>query len=216
MVTIFQYHEVFKSIQGESTDAGRPCTFVRLYGCPLNCTYCDQPQSKKDRHKISMDNLISKVIALGVPYVCITGGEPLLQSEPLYPFIYELLYKGFEVSIETSGCFPIEETPYRRSFKYIMDIKCPSSGVSHKNYFDNMFRLKCNDEIKFVIKDRKDYEFALRILKSYQIVSKVLFSPMFDKNDEQHIGADLVNWILEDKLYNTYVQLQLHKYLGVK
>jgi 7-carboxy-7-deazaguanine synthase len=213
---VLKYHEVFASINGESTDAGRPCTFVRLYGCDVGCSYCDQPQRKEDRKKTSTQCLINKVVALGVPYVCITGGEPLMQSESLYPFIYELLYKDFEVAIETSGCYLIEDTPYKRSFKYIMDIKLPSSGVAHKNKFENMFRLRCNDEIKFVVKNREDYEYALKVLKSYQIVSKVLFSPMFDDNLKPLIGEELVNWLLEDKLYQSRLAIQLHKVVGVR
>lgn len=209
------YQEVFSSIQGESTDSGLPCVFVRLYGCNIGCLFCDQPQAPKDRKVISQQNMLYKISKFGIPYVCITGGEPMLQWESVYPLVLELCSCGYKVSIETSGCIPIEPDPYIRSFKYVMDIKCPSSGVNYKNIYDNLMNLQSQDEVKFVISDRNDYNFAKRILKNYPTQAKILFSPCFDKNNKPLIGSELSEWLIEDKLFNARVQIQLHKILGV-
>ena len=209
------YQEVFCSIQGESSDSGLPCIFVRLYGCPVGCSYCDQPQTPEQRKRISVENIVNKVRAFkGVKYVCITGGEPLIYQEVL-PLTWELMHLGYKVSIETSGCVPIEDLNYRRSFKYVMDIKCPSSGVSEKNIFENLLHLQPNDEVKFVIANREDYDYMKKVLNKYPTQASILVSPMFDENQKAVIGSDLVNWILEDKL-NVRVQIQLHKIIQVK
>lgn len=209
------YDEVFCSIQGESSDSGLPTIFIRLFGCPVGCVYCDQPQLPCQRKRISIDNLIRLVNKYkGVKNVCITGGEPLIQSEVI-PLTWELLHSDYRVSIETSGCVPIEYSGYRRSFKYVMDIKCPSSGVSEKNVYDNLLRLQTNDEVKFVIADREDYDFMKKVLRKYPTPASILVSPMFDQNQKAVIGSQLVDWILEDKL-NVRVQLQIHKLLDVK
>lgn len=208
------YDEIFASIQGESSDSGLPCIFIRLYGCPVGCSYCDQPQTPEQKKKISVGNIINKMSKFrGIKNVCITGGEPLIHSEVI-PLTQELLYLGYKVSIETSGCVPIVEVGYRRSFKYVMDIKCPSSGVSEKNIFENLLKLQANDEVKFVVADREDYEYMKKVLKRYPTSASILVSPMFDENQKAVIGSELVDWILEDKL-NVRVQIQLHKILGV-
>lgn len=206
--------EVFLSIQGESSDAGKPCVFVRLYGCNLKCSFCDQPQDNKPKKKISVEKLISKIRDFHVPNVCITGGEPLLQSE-IYSVIYELVNLNYTVSIETNGSVYIDDDPYNRKFKYVMDIKCPSSGMSHKNKYDNLSRLQYKDEVKFVIADRIDYDFAKTVLLKYPTKASILFSPVFDENMKPIISKELVNWILEDRLLNVRIQTQLHKILGV-
>lgn len=209
------YDEIFCSIQGESSDSGLPCVFVRLYGCPVGCSYCDQPQTIDQKKRISVGSIVDKIIKYkGVKNVCITGGEPLIYKEVL-PLAWELLSMDYKVSIETSGCVPIQDLGYRRSFKYVMDIKCPSSGVSEKNVFDNLILLQFNDEVKFVIANREDYEYMKMVLKKYPTSASILVSPMFDKNQKAVIGNELVNWILEDKL-NVRVQIQLHKVIGVK
>lgn len=209
------FQEIFCSIQGESSDSGLPCIFIRLFGCPVGCSYCDQPQSIKDKKRISVQNIINQVVKFkGVKNVCITGGEPLIHEEVI-PLTWELMHNGYKVSIETSGCVPIEDLGYRRSFKYVMDIKCPSSGVSHKNVFDNLLRLQFNDEVKFVIANREDYEYMKNVLSKYPTQASILVSPMFDKDQKAVIGKELVNWIIEDKL-NVRVQVQLHKILCVK
>lgn len=207
--------DIFVSIQGESTDAGLPCVFVRLFGCNVKCTYCDQPQKACDRKRVSVGNLIDMVRRYRVPYVCITGGEPLLQQD-VYPVIYELLSEGYKVSIETNGCVPIEPCNYNRSYKYVMDVKCPSSGVSHKNILSNLANLQPHDEVKFVIADEKDYKFAKRILRSYPTSAKILFSPMFDENGKPVISQQLVDWLIKDKFYYARISVQIHKFLEVK
>ena len=209
------YQEIFKSIQGESKDSGLPCTFVRLYGCPIGCSFCDQPQTPNDRKKISIENVVNQVRKLGAEHVCITGGEPLIQDDTL-PLVYELVGMGYKVSIETSGCIPIEECSYIRSYRYVMDIKCPSSGVSKKNIYDNLLVLQRNDEVKYVIANREDYEFMRHIIRSYPTSANSLVSPMFTKDNVMcDTCKDLVNWILEDNL-NVRVQVQLHKILSAK
>ena len=207
------YDEIFASIQGESSDSGLPCIFIRLYGCPVGCSYCDQPQTPDQKKRTSIGSIIENISKFrGIKNVCITGGEPLIYPE-VVSLTWELLYKGYKVSIETSGCVPIEDLGYRRSFKYIMDVKCPSSGVSDKNIFENLLRLQHNDEVKFVIADRKDYEYMKMVLRKYPTQASILVSPMFDK-EKPVIGSQLVNWILEDKL-DVRVQLQIHKIIGV-
>ena len=209
------YQEIFASIQGESSDSGLPCIFIRLYGCPIGCSYCDQPQSPENKKRISVENVINKVLKFkGVKNVCITGGEPLIHKEVI-PLTWELMHMGYKVSIETSGCVPIEDLGYKRSFKYVMDIKCPSSGVSDKNIFENLLHLQSNDEVKFVIANREDYEYMKKVLKNNPTSASILVSPMFDKDNKAVIGSDLVNWILEDRL-NCRVQIQLHKILSVR
>ena len=207
--------EIFLSIQGESTDVGRPCVFVRLYGCNIGCKFCDQPQTPKcNKHKMSLDTIEDKIRHFGVRYVCITGGEPLLQGDA-YTLTYDLVAQDYEVAIETSGCIPIEVDNYGRSFKYIMDIKCPSSGVSHKNIYRNLENLTTKDEVKFVISDREDYLFAKTVLRNYPTTAKVLFSPVFNKDNKTYIGGLLTEWVLKDRL-NARIQVQLHKILGVR
>jgi len=147
--------------------------------------------------------------------VCITGGEPLLQDD-IYPFIYELVYKSYKVSVETSGCIPIDFDPYNRSFKYVMDIKCPCSGVTEKNVYENLVYLKPQDEVKFVIATREDYDFFKGVMKKYPTSAKILLSPMFDNSGNAVIGQQLTNWILKDRLLNVRVQIQMHKILNVK
>lgn len=206
--------DIFVSIQGESTDAGLPCVFVRLFGCNVKCSYCDQPQNARNRKRVSVENLVKLIKEYHVRNVCITGGEPLIQQE-IYSVVYELLSEDYRVSIETNGCIAIEES-YNRSYKYIMDVKCPSSGVSHKNVLSNLANLKAQDEVKFVIADEEDYKFALHILRSYPTKAKILFSPMFDENEKPVISQELIDWILRDRLHYVRVQIQLHKILKVK
>ena len=208
--------EIFASIQGESSDAGLPCVFVRLYGCNVGCKYCDQPQNPLNRTRISIGNLVAKIQKFKIKYVCFTGGEPMLQWNALYPVILELLGMGYKISIETSGCVPIEPDPYVRSFKYVMDVKCPSSGVSHKNVYDNLMNLQFKDEVKFVIGNREDYDFMKKVLQSYPTSARILVSPCFTPDLKPMVGEELVNWLLRDELFDTRVSVQMHKFLNVK
>lgn len=206
--------EVFLSIQGESTDTGLPCIFVRLYGCPIGCVYCDQPQTLANKHKASIETIMNRVKKYrGVKRVCITGGEPLIYKNDLMPLVWELQYEGYKVSIETSGCLPIEDF-LRRDWKYIMDVKCPSSGVVEKNIYENLLKLHSKDEVVFVIADKKDYEFMKSVLQKYPTQAHILLSPMFNKEGKNVIGKELVGWILYDRL-DYRIQIQLHKILGV-
>lgn len=205
-------HEIFTSINGETSYSGEPTTFVRLFGCNVQCTYCDQPQTKKDRKKMCVKKVVDEVRKRMVTNVCITGGEPLLQDE-VYQVIYELCDLGYNVIVETNGTIPIDDYS-RRSYHFIMDVKTPSSGVEHLNQYSNLEVLLPNDEVKFVIADRKDYEYMKRVLKNYSTSAKILVSPMFDKDLKPVIGKELIDWILEDKL-NVKVQIQIHKVLGV-
>lgn len=213
---VLWYHEIFPSIQGEGVDAGKPCTFVRLYGCNMKCSYCDQPQEPRDRKKASIETIVREVQRIGIPYVCITGGEPLIQWNAVYPLVLELVSLDFKVSIQTNGCCPIDADPYNRSFKYTMDVKCPSSGVSQSNILDNLMNLQMKDEIVFVIADRKDYLFAKRVIRQYPTPATLIFSPCFDVNWKPLISEDLVNWMLEDRLFNVRLSVQMHKFLGVR
>lgn len=209
--------EIFATIQGESTDMGKPTVFLRLFGCNVGCKYCDQKQDPKNRKVMSISKVLSKVRRYGIQNVCITGGEPLLQWNACYPVVLELLSTGYNVSIETSGCIPIELDQYHRSYKYVMDVKCPSSGVVHKNVLDNLMVLQAIDEVKFVISDRTDYDFMKSVLKKYSTPAKILISPCFDENMKPVLnGEDLFEWLMKDRLFNIRVQIQMHKVLNVK
>lgn len=209
------YDEVFLSIQGESKDSGLPTIFVRLFGCPFKCTYCDQPQTTKT--KASIGTLLVKIKSFrNVDRVCITGGEPMLQDDCL-PLAYELVSMGYKVSIETSGCVAIPFDTYKRSFRYVMDVKGPSSGPAIKhNKLDNLINLQSCDEVKFVVKDREDYEYMKKILRNYPTSASILVSPMFQEDNTMYPESrELVSWILEDKL-DVRVQVQIHKMLQCK
>lgn len=206
--------DIFVSIQGESTDAGLPCVFVRLFGCNVRCSYCDQPQNAKNCKRISVENLVRAIKSYHVRNVCITGGEPLIQPE-IYAVVYELIGEDYRVSIETNGCVAIDDD-YVRSFKYIMDVKCPSSGASRRNVLSNLEHLQGQDEVKFVIADEDDYKFALHILRTYPTKAKILFSPMFNEEGKPVISQELIDWMLRDRLHYARVQIQMHKVLNVK
>lgn len=209
------YEEIFSSIQGEGLDSGLPCVFVRLFGCPIGCVYCDQKQSNIKMKRISIQNILNQIIKYKkIKNVCITGGEPLIYEEVI-PLAQELLTMGKKVSIETSGCVPIPDMGYKRSFKFVMDIKCPCSEVTDKNIYDNLYKLQSNDEVKFVVKDRNDYDFMCGVLNKYPTYASILISPLFDNSNKPVIGKELVEWVLEDKL-NVRVQLQIHKILNVQ
>lgn len=218
---VLNCHEIFLSIQGENTGMGMPCVFIRLFGCNVHCTYCDQPQSKKDRKSKSVANIVKEAMSYGCNNICITGGEPMIQSDGVYQLALELVSFGCKVAIETNGCTPIPDLYYPKEIKFVMDIKCPSSGVSDKNIYENLMLLRTNDEVKFVISDREDYDFMKKILKTYPTAAKILVSPVFkyDKFNASHycseVGKGLVKWLLEDKMYGVRVQLQMHKILGV-
>lgn len=209
-------HSIFSTISGEGKFAGYPTTIVRLKGCNLRCSYCDTPsslvsdQSSKER---SVGNIAAEVTRQGNKYVMITGGEPLLQYDPVMALVYELTANGYTVWIETNGSVPIREDHYRRSWSYCMDIKCLSSGMAAVNKYANMELLHSNDEVKFVIGDFTDFMFAVGVLKKYPTKASVIFSPVYNKCS----AGELAQWVLsERKLKNVRIGIQLHKVLGVE
>ncbi|MFN7182247.1 MAG: radical SAM protein [Planctomycetota bacterium] len=204
---ILYISEIFYSIQGESTYQGEPCIFIRLAGCNLKCKWCDTTYAFTQGYKITFDQVIEEIKRYKTKLVEITGGEPLLQKAVI-PFMRKLLHDNYKLLLETSGAISIKDVP--RDVIIIMDIKCPGSGESDKNLWENLGYLKNNDEIKFVIADKNDYEWAKEVVKSYKLNEKhkVLFSPVFESN----IARDLAEWILNDFI-NVRFNLQIHKVL---
>jgi 7-carboxy-7-deazaguanine synthase len=198
--------EIFHSIQGESSHAGRPCVFVRLTGCNLRCRWCDSVYTFTGGEKVSLEDVVGRVKAYGCNLVEITGGEPLAQVEVL-PLITRLLDDGFEVLIETSGS--IDVTPVDRRAKLILDIKCPGSGEVAKNRWENLDELKAHDELKFVIAGRADYEWARNLIAERRLDRwTVLFSPVWGELELK----PLAEWMLADRV-PARLQTQLHKHI---
>jgi 7-carboxy-7-deazaguanine synthase len=205
---VLTINEIFHSIQGESTYAGRPCVFVRLTACDLRCNWCDTPYAFHEGRKMSVDDVIADVEARGCQTVEVTGGEPLLQPD-VYPLMQRLLDSGKTVLIETGGHRSIANVP--AGVIRIMDVKCPGSGESGKNDWSNFAHLTKSDEVKFVIADRADYEFAKEIVVREKLparVNAVLFSPVHGKLDPKQLSE----WVIADRL-DVRVQLQVHKYI---
>ena len=205
MLTI---NEIFHSIQGESTHAGRPCVFVRLTACDLRCRWCDTPYAFHEGRKMSVDEVVADVEARGCPVVEVTGGEPLLQAD-VYPLMQRLLDAGKTVLVETGGHRSIAPVP--AGVVRIMDVKCPGSGESERNDWSNLALLTPTDEVKFVIADRVDYEYARELVQREKLtarVAAVLFSPVHGELD----AKQLAEWVIADRL-EVRVQLQMHKYI---
>jgi 7-carboxy-7-deazaguanine synthase len=205
---MIKVNEIFKSIQGESTYAGLPCTFVRLAGCNLRCTYCDTNYAFYHGKELSDEEIISKIEEYGVKCVEFTGGEPLLQEETP-PLVKTLLDKEYNVLIETNGSICIGCLDKRLTI--IMDMKTPKSGMSERMNLKNFELLKSNDEIKFVLMDESDYLWAKDIIKKNNLLNKyknVLMAPAYGVMSPK----DLALWILRDNL-QVRVQLQIHKYI---
>ena len=201
--------EIFRSIQGESTHAGRPCTFVRLTGCPMRCVWCDSEYTFSGGQHISIDDVLKQVRAFGCPLVEVTGGEPLAQKEAL-TLIERLCDEDFEVLIETGGYFSTEGVDERA--KIILDVKCPGSGEEDRNHWLNLERLRADrDEVKFVIASRVDWDFGTDVIKRFELERRtlaVLISPAWGVINLQ----DLAEWVATSGL-NLRMQLQLHKYV---
>jgi 7-carboxy-7-deazaguanine synthase len=197
--------EIFFSIQGESTYAGLPCLFVRLTGCPLRCEWCDTSYAFHGGTERNIDSIVAELEDYPCRLVEITGGEPLAQSE-VHALITALADRGYTVLIETSGALDIGSVDPRAII--IMDVKCPGSGMADRNRWDNIGLLKPQDQIKFVIKDRADYDWALTIMRDHDLARRqaVLFSPVFGLLEPQQ----LAEWIMSDGLPVRF-QLQLHK-----
>lgn len=205
MLTI---NEIFHSIQGESTHSGRPCVFVRLTACDLRCTWCDTQYAFTEGSRMSVDEVVEKVSGFGCDLVELTGGEPLLQKD-VYPLMDRLLESGRTVMVETGGHLSVSNVP--PAVIRILDVKCPGSGESARNHWENLALLTRHDEVKFVIRDRADYQFARDVVARYELVGRtaaVLFSPVHAALTPK----TLAGWILEDRLA-VRLQLQTHKYI---
>lgn len=198
--------EIFFSIQGESSHVGRPCVFVRLTGCNLRCTWCDSEYTFTGGERMPIEDVIARVKGYGCKLVEITGGEPLAQAE-VFPLIERLCDDGFEVLIETSGSIDI--TPVDTRAKLILDVKCPGSGEAEKNRWSNLDELRPHDEVKFVIADRADYEWAKGVIEERRLDRwTVLLSPVWGRMDMKA----LAEWMLADRLPARF-QTQLHKHI---
>ena len=218
-----QITEIYKSIQGESTHAGLPCVFVRLTGCNLRCSWCDSEYTFTGGHRMALEEVLQEVERLS-PYgglVEITGGEPMLQEREVVPLMQRLLDTGYTVLLETSGERPLAGVP--KGVVKIVDVKCPNSGEPDSFHMENLDTLIAQDEVKFVLSDRTDYEFARDFVARHTLdrrVNAVLFSPAFSKDAEgardcSHCLLDpreLAEWMLEDNL-TARLGLQVHKFI---
>ncbi len=200
--------EIYRSIQGESTHVGRPCVFVRLTACDLRCRWCDTPYAFTGGRSRSVDDVVGEVERLGGDLVEITGGEPLLQRD-VYPLMQRLLDRRVAILLETGGHVPLDEVP--DEVVAIVDVKCPASGEAHRMHWPNLAQLSPHDEVKFVIQDRADFEYARQVVTRHDLAGRaraVLFSPVHGVL----APADLARWILDEGLA-VRLQLQIHKYV---
>ena len=200
-------HEIYRSVQGESTFAGLPCVFIRLTACHLRCGYCDTPHAFHEGQTLALDEVIARALEYGDELVEITGGEPLLQAE-VYPLMSRLADAGRTVLLETSGAVAIDQVDPR--VRVILDLKTPGSGEVAANVWSNLAILKATDEVKFVICDRRDFEWSVEQVRSHGLASRcpILFSPAFGQVNP----TDLAAWVLESRL-PVRLQIQLHKIL---
>jgi 7-carboxy-7-deazaguanine synthase len=217
-----QITEIYKSIQGESTYAGLPCVFVRLTGCNLRCSWCDSEYTFTGGHRMTVDEVVKEVEQLSPDgLVEITGGEPMLQEREAVPLMQHLLDDGYTVLLETSGERPLERVP--KGVVKIVDVKCPNSGEPDSFDMQNLDALDSADEVKFVLSDRADYEFARDFMARHQLarrVNAVLLSPAFSKDssgtrDSSHCLLDpreLAEWMLADNV-PARLGLQIHKFI---
>jgi 7-carboxy-7-deazaguanine synthase len=205
--TTLRLTEVFLSLQGETSRAGLPTVFIRLAGCPLRCRWCDTPYSFQGGETVTLSALLARVAEFGVPTVCVTGGEPLAQKNCL-PLLTALCDAGYSVSLETSGALDVGKVDPRVS--RIVDVKPPESGEAARNRWENIAHLTPHDEIKFVLANRADYEWAREVLRERQLdrICPVLFSPV----QGELAPAQLADWIIADRL-PVRMQVQLHKVL---
>ena len=201
--------EIFLSIQGESTHAGRTCAFVRLTGCPMRCVWCDSEYTFTGGEKKTFEEIFGQLESYGCGLVEVTGGEPLAQKN-VFPFITLLCDKGYEVLIETGGFVSTENVDARA--KIILDVKCPASGEAERNHWENLARLRPeHDEVKFVIADKNDWDFTVGTIKKYELEKNaraILISPVFGETDL----SEAAGWVTESGL-EVRLNLQLHKYI---
>ena len=203
--TTLNITEIFYSLQGEAKEVGIPTVFVRLTGCPLRCNYCDTAYAFKGNNPLSIESIMEQVEKYNTRYVCVTGGEPMAQSNCLI-LLDTLIEAGYKVSMETSGSIDI--SPVNKKVSVVMDLKTPSSTEKSQNRYENIALLESKDQLKFVIASRSDFDWCCNILESYDVLSDVLFSPVY----ESLKPVDLADWILEKQL-NVRLQVQLHKLL---
>lgn len=200
--------EIFTSIQGETSFSGLPTTFVRLSSCNLRCSWCDTPYSFSRGSEWQLADIVKECEAAGAKHVCITGGEPLLQTS-VFPLMKALCDLDFTVSLETGGSLPIRDVDPR--VHIIFDIKCPGSAMADRMHWDSLPLLETKDQVKFVVKNRQDYDYARRLIQKHSLhtqVSDVLLSPVFGEQDSR----ELAEWILQDRL-PVRLNLQIHKYI---
>jgi len=201
--------EIFKSIQGESTHAGRPCIFVRLTGCPMRCVWCDSEYTFAGGDHISIESILDQVRAFGGNLVEVTGGEPLAQKEG-FTLIKQLCDEGYEVLVETGGYVSTADVDPRA--KVILDVKCPASGEEARNHWPNLDHLRADkDEVKFVVANLGDWEYARELIERLELTKRakaILISPAWDAIDLQELAASIVASGLDVRM-----QLQLHKYI---
>ncbi|MHB1514982.1 MAG: 7-carboxy-7-deazaguanine synthase QueE [Acidiferrobacteraceae bacterium] len=204
---VLRITEIFYSLQGEARTVGLPTVFVRLTGCPLRCRYCDTAYAFQGGSRMTIKEVLERVVAFNPRYVCITGGEPLAQPAS-HPLLRALCNLGYEVSLETSGALDIGAVDPRVSI--VMDLKTPGSGESERNLYDNIDLLARKDQVKFVIGSRRDYEWSRAQVREYRLDTRceVLFSPSYEEID----ARSLADWILEDRL-GVRMQMQIHKLL---
>jgi 7-carboxy-7-deazaguanine synthase len=198
--------EIFKSLQGEGQNQGRPCLFIRLAGCNLRCRWCDTTSSQSGGKEMSLDTISEQIWRTNPPYICITGGEPLLQAEELESLLASLHKRGTLIDIETNGT--VDFTRFQSYASVCMDVKCPSSG--EKSNLTLLENIGPYDSVKFVVKDEEDCQYALEVMKSHPIAGEIFFSPVF--------GTDykpITRFVLVNNLPVRF-QLQLHKILGVQ
>jgi 7-carboxy-7-deazaguanine synthase len=202
--------EIFRSLQGESTRAGLPCTFVRLTGCSLRCVWCDSAYAFFGGTVMAVSDVLARVEALGVPLVEITGGEPL-EQEGFYPLAAALCDRGYTVLLETSGNVPLDRVDPR--VVKILDVKCPGSGMEASNHLENLTRLSPLDEVKFVVADRRDFDWAVELVRAHDLDARhtVLVSPVF-AGGSSAVAAEVAEWV-RDSNRKLRLNLQIHKLL---
>ena len=201
-----QIAEIFKSLQGEGKNQGRACLFIRLAGCNLNCTWCDTGYARDGGITMGLDSVLEQVWRVNPPYVCITGGEPLVQADALEPLLSSLHKRGTEIEIETNGT--IDFSRLQQYASVCMDVKCPSSG--ERSELSLLAKIRPQDSVKFVVKDQADCRYAQEIMNAHRIAGEIFFSPVF--------GTDykaISKFILVNNLPVRF-QIQLHKIIGVK
>ena len=199
-------YSIFKSLQGEGLTIGAPTAFIRTSGCPLRCTYCDTPQAFDKGEQMTVDDILGRIAKLKCTHVCLTGGEPLAQKDAP-KLLKSLLDKGYQVVLETSGAMPLDDMPCVENLTISMDIKCPSSGEADKMLFDNIDLLGPTDQLKFIISDDTDYEYAKEVIEKQSPKCEVILTPVGGKDLKS-----LAEKVHKESL-NVRVLPQLHKFI---